>query len=326
MESRVNYTAVGIFVILFTVALVGFAFWLGKYSQNECDYRRYHVYMKESVSGLSPEAAVKFHGVNVGTVEEIRINPLNSEEVILTLKIKKETPIKTDSAAVLKFYGITGLAFIEIVGGTKDAPPLASGNDNSTLPIIPSAPSLIQRLDESLSNVASRLSTTLERADRLFDDTNVDNVAQTLQNLRTLTERIEGYQAQIKTILEKTASAEENATQALGAMREAADGVKNSSRTFDTLMQTRLTTALESLESTSRQSRDLIRRIETTVERGDYDVRSLAAPTVSELNALVEQSRSLADEMDKTLRTLRESPSDLLFKTSTPKPGPGEQP
>ena len=137
MESRYNYTFTGLFVVVFAMGLIAFAFWLGKYGQDEHDYRRFHVYITESVSGLAPEAAVKYNGVDVGKVESIRINPRNNEEVELILKIKKD-PIKTDSYAVLKFYGITGLAFIEIT----EAPttPLADGKAASAR-VIPSRPS-----------------------------------------------------------------------------------------------------------------------------------------------------------------------------------------
>jgi len=318
MESRVNYTAIGVFIVLFIVALVAFAFWLGKYNQDERQYRRYKVFITESVSGLAPEAAVKFHGVDVGKVESIRINPRNSEEVELTLKIKKETPIKTDSNAILKFYGITGLAFIEIAGGSKGAPLLANGNEN--VPTIPSSPSLIQRLDESLSDVASKLSTTLDRADRLFSDKNVDNVARSLENLRSLTAQIDGYQGEIKALLAQSIALEHNASESLGAMKEAAGSVKTASGNFNTLVQTKMATTLESLEATSKESHTLIKKLEASVDRGDYNI----APASSELTSLLEQSRSLTNEMEMTLRSLRESPSDLLFKKTPPKPGPGE--
>ena len=93
MESRVNYIIVGIFVVLFSMGMLGFAFWLGKYG-DEGDYAYYRVYMTESVSGLSREATVKFRGVDVGIVEKIAIDLDNSEQIILLLKVKKDTPIK----------------------------------------------------------------------------------------------------------------------------------------------------------------------------------------------------------------------------------------
>lgn len=320
MESRVNYTAVGIFVILFGICLVAFAFWLGKHNQDDAKYRRYKVFITESVSGLAPEAAVKFHGVDVGKVESIQINPRNSEEVELTLKIKKSTPIKTDSRAILKFYGITGLAFIEIAGGSKSAPLLSE--DDDAIAIIPSSPSLIQRLDESLSNVASKLSKTLDHADRLFSDQNVENVSHSLEHLRSLTAQIDDYQIQIKQLLAQSIILENNASRSLSMMKDAAGNVKNTSANFNTLIQTKMTTTLQSLETTSKESHALIKKLETNLERGDYDIRTLSS--TGEINALLEQTRTLTTEMEATLRSLRESPSDLLFKKSTPKPGPGE--
>lgn len=322
MESRVNYTAVGIFVILFSIALVSFAFWLGKYNQDEGQYRRYKVFITESVSGLAPEAAVKFHGVDVGKVESMEINTHNSEEVELILKIKKETPIKTDSIAILKFYGITGLAFIEIAGGSRHAPLLSNGNN--TVPTIPSSPSLITRLDESLSNVAAKLSSTLDHADRIFSDQNVENVAQSLEHLRSLTTQIDGYQGEIKTLLAQSIALEYNASKSLSEMGDAAGSVKTASGNFNTLIQTKMSTTLESLEATSKESHQLIKKLETNMDRGDYDIRTIAAPASNDLSVLLEQTRTLTTEMEMTLRSLRESPSDLLFKKSTPKPGPGE--
>lgn len=322
MESRVNYTAIGVFILLFSVALVAFAFWLGKYNQDERQYRRYKVYMTESVSGLAPEAAVKFQGVDVGKVESIQINPHNSEEVELTLKIKKETPIKTDSNAILKFYGITGLAFIEIAGGSRHAPLLSNGKD--TVLTIPSSPSLIRRLDESLGNVASKLSTTLDRTNQLLSEKNIDNVAQTLKHLRSLTAQIDGYQLQIKTLLAQSIILENNASKSLAAVGDAAKSVKTTSGNFNTLVQTKMTTTLESLDATSKESHKLIQKLEASLDQGDYDMRAIAAPSSGELTTLLEQTRTLTNEMEITIRSLRESPSDLLFKKSTPKPGPGE--
>jgi phospholipid/cholesterol/gamma-HCH transport system substrate-binding protein len=322
MESKVNYTLVGVFVLILSAALIAFAFWLGKYNQSEQNYRRYKVYITESVSGLASQAAVKFHGVDVGMVETIGINPNNSEEVVLTLKIKKETPIKIDSSAVLKFYGVTGLGFIEIIGGGKNSPLLSASA--GSIAIIKSSSSLNTRLDESLSNIASKLSVTLDRANRLLSDKNIENVAQSLEHLRSLTGQIDDYQSKIKLLLKRSGDLENNATTSLTAMKEAAGSVKNSSNTFNTLVQTKMTTTLESLEATSRESHTLIRQLESTLNRGDYDLSAIASPTTTQLSELLEQTRTLSVEMEHTLQSLRESPSDILFKQSRPKPGPGE--
>ncbi|MFA6188034.1 MAG: MlaD family protein [Sulfuricurvum sp.] len=318
MESKVDYTLTGLFLLLFSSALIAFAFWLGKYNDNVRAYTHYKVYLTESVAGLAPEAAVKFHGVDVGKVESLRINPKNSEEVELTLKVKKETPIKIDSFATLKFYGITGLAYLEIEGGSKNAP-LLSGDDER-IATIATSPSLIKRLDESLSSVATKLSTTLDRADRLFSDQNIHNVAQSLDHLRSLTEQIDGYQNKIKLLLTQAIALENNASHTIETINETARSAKSSSLEI----QTKLSTTLQSLETTSKNSHALIQKIESTMDRGDYNLQTITAPTLNELNDLIERSKTLTQEMEATIHTLHQSPSDLLLKKSKPKPGPGE--
>ena len=318
MESKVDYTLTGLFILLLSSAIFAFAFWLGKYNDGDYAYLRYKVYLTESVAGLAPEASVKFHGVDMGKVETIRINPNSSEEVELVLKMKKETPIKIDSFATLRFYGITGLAYIEIEGGKKESPLLETSDKH--MATIPTSPSLIKRLDESLSTVASKLSRSLDRADLLFSDANIHNVSQSLENLRSLTNKIDSYQEQIKLLLAQGIEVENNASRTLQSINNTAQGTKQATE----VLQKKFTATLQSMEATSNQSHALINKITAKVDRGDYDLQGIAAPTLNELNDLIMQSKTLTNEMEATLQTLRHSPSDLLFKQSKPKPGPGE--
>ncbi|MCL4433098.1 MAG: hypothetical protein M1300_12425, partial [Epsilonproteobacteria bacterium] len=231
---------------------------------------------------------------------------------------KKETPIKTDSFATLKFYGITGLAYIEIEGGAKESPLLLSNEKN--IATIPTSPSLIKRLDESLSGVASKLSRSLDRADLLFSDANIHNVSKSLESLRSLTKHMDSYQEQIKLLLAQGITLENNASHTLQSIDETAQSAKQTSD----VLERKLTATLQSVEMTSKQSHALIQKIESTIDRGDYNLQTITAPTLSELNALIEQSKILTQEMGATLQTLQQSPSDILLKKSKPKPGPGE--
>ncbi|MDQ1297603.1 MAG: phospholipid/cholesterol/gamma-HCH transport system substrate-binding protein [Campylobacterota bacterium] len=322
MESKVNYTLVGAFVLLISSALIAFAFWLGKYNDGANAYVRYKVYLTESVAGLAPEAAVKFNGVDVGKVESIRINPQNSEEIELTLKIKKKTPIRTDSTAMLKFFGITGLAFIEIKGGSRMTPLITNSDD--AIAVIPTAPSLIKRLDETLSAVVTKLSDTLDHTNAVMSKQNTKNFSQTLENLKILTHRINGYQNEIDTLLKNSIQTEANIDQAMIKVSASADSVKGSMDTFKVTMSDKLSPTMKSWEETSKKSNALIEKIETSMNRGDYDLQSIASGSTAELNELLAQSRVLQNEMELTLKSLRESPSDILFKQSKPNLGPGE--
>lgn len=322
MESKVNYTLVGVFVLLFSAALLAFAFWLGKYNDDESKYQRYKVFITESVSGLSPEAAVKFHGVTVGMVESMDINPRNSEEVELTLKIEKKAPIKVDSTATLKFFGITGLAFIEISGGAKNAPLLATSLENPG--IIPTTPSIIKRIDESLGQVADTLTDTLGHINGVLSTNNTKNISETLENLKNFTHKFHDYQRQIDLLLKNSVETENNLNRTMAKVSDSADSVNQSADTFKIVMRDRMDPTLKSMHETSEKSRVLIQKIEQSIDRGDYDLNSIASPATSELNTLLEETRLLSIEMERTLKSLRESPSDILFKQSNPKPGPGE--
>ena len=96
MESKVNYTIVGFFVVALTTAVLIFAYWLTK-SYGEQAYDTYYVHLSESVAGLNTDATVKYRGVDVGTVVSISLNPKNPEQVELVLNINQDTPIKTDT-------------------------------------------------------------------------------------------------------------------------------------------------------------------------------------------------------------------------------------
>lgn len=308
MESRINYTAVGVFILLFTTSLIGFAFWLAHAGENESDYNYYRIYFDESVSGLSHEGSVQFQGVKVGKVTEIRINPYNTAQVEVTIRILNTTPIKTDTKATLKTIGITGIAYISLSGGKNGLPHIKTSK--LAYGVIPSAPSLTQRLDETINMIGERLDNITQRTDKLFTDENFDNISHSLENLRSLTAKIDGYQDEIQTLIVQTSQMENN--------------ISSTSESLNTVIKHDLVNTLHSLQKSSQEAHKLINDIETSVNRGDYDVHAIATPAITELSTTLRQTQRLTQEMELTLQTLRESPSDLLFKKSTPKPGPGE--
>lgn len=167
MESKINYTLVGLFVVFLTAGLITFAYWLGKHGGKQ-EYDTYLVYMSESVAGLSTDASVKYKGVNVGTVQQLGISPHNSEEVELRLQIVRSTPIKTDTTAQLKSFGITGLAFIELSGGSKDAPLLKTSSTG--VPIIPATPSTFTQMYASLEQLVKQSTLAMAKFDRILSE------------------------------------------------------------------------------------------------------------------------------------------------------------
>ncbi|PCJ88286.1 MAG: hypothetical protein COA54_03200 [Thiotrichaceae bacterium] len=292
MESRVNYIIVGIFVVLFSIGLAGFVFWLEKYGTQE-DFKYYMTYMKESVSGLSLDASVKYRGVDVGIVKNIRINPENSEEVELLLRVKKETPIKEDMFIILKFYGLTGLAFIEIEGGSKTSPLLKS--QDGEISIIKSAPSIYTRLNESLPDIAQKLSLALGKINVLLNEENLTNIRESIDNIKEISLYVKNYKDDIDTLLVRGIVMEAKVISSFDKVADAADEVKF-----------------------------VASDIEKSLQRGDYNIKEMSSPTFEQTNELLDELKALAAELEEVVLSLQRNPRDLFLKQTTPKLGPGE--
>src|SRR5688572_27363259 len=100
MESDKHYFVEGLFVIVLALGIV-FAFvWLSR--AGERDDVLYRIRFAESVSGLALGDPVKFLGVDVGTVERMELDPADPSQVLVEVKLRKETPVKTDTKATLK--------------------------------------------------------------------------------------------------------------------------------------------------------------------------------------------------------------------------------
>lgn len=153
MEEKVNLTVVGAFVLIFGTALIVFTLWLSSGKAYGVSYDLYHVYMEESVSGLNLNAPVRYRGVEVGRVRKIMLAPGNVEQVQLTLAIESGTPVKADTVAVLQTQGLTGLASVDLKGGSRNAAVLQA-REGETYPVIRAGPSLMVRLDASLTDAA----------------------------------------------------------------------------------------------------------------------------------------------------------------------------
>jgi len=135
MESDQHYFFEGLFIIGFSVAAAFFAMWLG--SPGHHDDVLYRIHFQDSVSGLAVGDPVKFRGIDVGTVKSLGIDPGDSRLVLVDLRLRKETPVKTDTRASLALKGITGVVYIELSGGDPAAKTLLAVTPADQVPEIP---------------------------------------------------------------------------------------------------------------------------------------------------------------------------------------------
>src|SRR5215510_12307991 len=114
MEREANYAAVGAFVLVVLLAGALFVYWYSD-SREHRDYNRYEVYFEGSVSGLERGAAVRYLGVGVGRVVNMRVDPRDPSRVQVIVDIDSSTPISDKTVAELSLQGVTGLLFIDLL-------------------------------------------------------------------------------------------------------------------------------------------------------------------------------------------------------------------
>ncbi len=293
MESKINYTIVGLFVVVLTAALLGFAYWLTKgFGQQEYDF--YYVHLSESVAGLNMDAAVKYRGVDVGTVVSIGLNPKNPEEVELLLKINQEILIKTDTTAAINFYGITGLAYIELEGLDKDAPLLEKVQ--GVIPVIPSRPSTFRRIDQSLSQLAEKSAQTLDNINQLLGDKNLKNFEALLFEAKELAKGLHSQLNGIQVLVD--------------------NGVMMESKVID---------AAQQVSAASASIKQIADSLEKNTAGLSEEMTRGMSESFSSLNQLLSDLGMLTESLQTTIQNIKTSPGDLLFKRAQPRPGPGEE-
>jgi len=156
METDRHYFFEGLFIIGFAIAAAIFAVWLG--SPGHHDDAVYRIHFPDSVSGLTVGDPVKFRGIDVGTVKTMSIDPGNSRLVLVDVRLRKETPVRTDTRASLAMKGITGVVFIELNGGDPAAKMLLAVTPQGQIPEIPSEKSGLKAMLDELPKLVEKFS------------------------------------------------------------------------------------------------------------------------------------------------------------------------
>jgi len=320
MEPKVNYTLVGLFIVLLGAGLLAGVLWLSRTDYRGV-YNRYYTFMDESVSGLSTDSSVKYGGVDVGRVKEITLNPDNPQQVRLALDLVRGTPVKEDTVAVLETQGLTGITTVNLHGGSRASPALKAKPGESS-PVIKSQPSFYTQL----SNTISRL-TTNERLPVL------------MANLNSLTEEVRALvdaqsRAEVKQIVGDLAQI----TRTIATHRtELADGIAKADTALDRFaafgkkLDERLPEVLDQTSASVRSLRDMAKELarasaslSSTVDGSRADIAQFTGQTLPESGLLIAELRQLTATLQRLASELEREPSALVFGRARPLRGPGE--
>lgn len=312
MEAKVNYTIVGAFVLVLGLALIAGVLWLSSGGAYRRVYDPYLAYMNESVSGLSLDAPVRYRGVEVGRVRRIALAPKDIERVQLTLEIERGTPVKVDTVAVLRVQGLTGIGYIELSGGHRDSATLQAQRDEP-YPVIKTGPSLMVRLDATLSALVDNLSRTSESLNALMDDDNRLAFKRALADVETLTRTVAARGATIDAGVVNAARALENAARVTARLNtdvpRIMERLQRSAETFDNM-----SSAVELAGS----------NVTRFTEAARDDVHRFTAGLLPEVQSLLGEAHRLTGSLQRIAEDVERNPGVLLYGKAPPKKGPGE--
>lgn len=285
MENRAHAIVAGLFVIFLslTVALVAMRF-----SGSNIQYHSYLVVTRESVSGLNPQSAVHYRGVNIGKVENIEFDPDNLRQILIHILVDENVVLSKSIYAQLGYQGVTGLAYIQLNDtddiGNEQLPPDAH---------IPMRRSLLDEVTGSGQDLLTNVNQLVLKMHQLLDDQNQTQVAKILQNIEKVTRSFDGIEPVLNSFTELTiesATLVKRLDQLLGEINLAAAKANQKEGIFDSL---------------SQSAQEL-------------------ATTIPELHKVSNSIIRNSNNLDRVLQQLEENPQSLIFGRPSSLPGPGE--
>lgn len=289
METKANYVLVGAFTIVVAVFGLLFALWAAKYSSDK-SWQHYYVVFNEAVTGLTEGASVQYNGISVGTVESLRLAPNDPRQVIALLKLQADTPVKVDTRAKMSMAGITSAPFVQLTGGSPQAPMLVA-HDRREIPIIATEPSALQNIADTANRLVARL-------DQVLSEDNVKRIANTLQHIENITGAVGGQSDELRTLVVNLRTASDQLNTTLKTTdRAVADIDRELVQQLPPLVR-KLDSTLSRLDSAAGGADTILSENRAAINSFANDGLAQLGPTLGELRGLIRDLRILTDRLE----------------------------
>lgn len=322
METRAHHVVIGAFVIVTLLAGLGFVMWLSMGGLGQTT-TRYAIRFEGAVTGLSVASDVRYNGIKVGEVTELRLDPKNPSRVLAVIEVAKETPIHTDSVASLEYLGVTGVAYVQITGGSPDAPLLRVASEES-VPVIPSRPSGVQELVSGAPDLLMRATQLVENLNALVRPENREAIAAILRNTEVMTGALVDRQPELDAVVANVQQMSADLAVVAQHLREISDQLAPVAARVEDSM-TKLDRAVddvpplvEEAQRTVASYGELGRTLDSLVEANRGAVTAFSQQGLEQFTALLRQSRDLASSLDRLVERIESNPQRFLFGRSAP--------
>lgn len=317
MENKANYALIGVFVLTALAATLGFILWLTG-SQFDQQFDEYQVAFHGPVRGLSPGSEVRFNGIGVGEVTNIRLDREDPNTVLSTIRIDANTPVDTESYAQLEPLGLTGLNYLQIFAGGEDYTLLKDMPGVGAVPRLDGRTDALSEIIEGGGSAVEEAQLALKQINKLFSDEAVANVQGILSNLNRLSgeldvsdfdmENVNGLVSDFRGTVRRIGDLADAAQDTLAL----ADGVieNDVSSLMDRLQLTlgEVDAVLNAYEATAGNADDLIVDTRDAVNR-------LSSSGLTDLEETVDAVRRLVLSLGRVADALEQSPLEFISGT-----------
>jgi len=283
METKANYVLIGAATVIGAVLIMLFAAWM-----SSGDLRRgvneFDVVFDDPVRGLTEGGEVRFNGIKVGEVDDLRIDPESTQRVIARIRVSTDVPVKTDTLAQLEPIGLTGVTLIQLSPGSPNAEVLRR-DFGAPIPRIEGRGSQIDILVERSEDIVMRASEAMAAVRDLLTDENIARVSRMIANLET--------------------------TSALLADRNGA--VARSGAAVSAM-----TDAAAEISQLARQTREDLANLDRIMTDVSLATRTASGETLPELTLAAEEIRRAAAAITRVANNLEENPSILTPRSPRP--------
>ena len=293
MENRSHALIAGLFVIILSAAMAVTAKWL---SGETTDHTHYILISDGSVSGLNPQAAVRFRGVKVGKVEEIDFDPENLRFIRIRIGVDQNVPLTKGVFAQLGYQGVTGLAYIQLDDDGNQLELLDTNEPN--LARIPMRASTLDNIVITGQDLLNSVNETVKKMNHLLNDQNQERFSHLLENMENATTDFGSFTKQLQPNLKSLPELTSKTHSLLG---NADQLVKNINRVVEKIGQQG--GVIDGLSQSAEELADTIPRIQEAIDGVKQGTRSV----------------------DRVLLQFEEQPGSFIFGKSPLPPGPGEK-
>ncbi len=304
METRAHYVAVGAFVLAAILLAFVTVLWLGRAEFSE-QAKRYYIFFRGSVAGLNKGSQVQYSGIPVGRVVDIRVDPDDVEKIQVTVEIDTSiVDIKTDARAFLDANLLNGVATIQIRGGTKEAKELQP-EPNHRYPVIAAGQSELEQLRANLPELLGDLKEVAHNLNAVLDEQNRKAIADSLQNVRTVTENFIAPSKEVSEVVE-------NANAAVLALKSFFGHVDESyigkGGLKDELSQT-----LNDADKLAKNLGDTNRQLQQVLQENRPGLHEFTQSTLAQVSNLVSDMQHFIAGLSRFVASVERDPARLLF-------------